>query len=86
MKITYGGDYYRLANLALGILVGVLIGVVPTALFYHKGFSRKPRITGVRKRQKMKLPISSVKPSNRERTKREILLSTKEEVHSQTGT
>ena len=30
-------------SLALGILAGVLIGVIPTALFYHKGFSRKSR-------------------------------------------
>ncbi|HHW93192.1 MAG TPA: ribonuclease Y [Clostridiaceae bacterium] len=70
-------------SLALGILAGVLIGVVPTALFYHKGFSRKSRelIESKKKTEEEAVLLIGEAVKTGEDKKREILLSTREEVH-----
>ncbi|HHX19006.1 MAG TPA: ribonuclease Y [Clostridiaceae bacterium] len=70
-------------SLALGILAGVLIGVIPTALFYHKGFSKKSRelLESKQKTEEDAALLIGEAVKTGEDKKREILLSTREEVH-----
>jgi len=67
----------------IGLLAGAMIGLVLTALFYHKGFSRKGRELLESKKKTDEEAINIIGEAIRmgEDKKREILLSTKEEVH-----